>query len=243
MKAHLWNWIQSYANWIIVALLAIGIFVALVASEIALPLTLVIAALALAILRYRQAIKTFDFWAVDEWFHARLDSIGVREWHAPYRAAEFYCNPTVVKVRNEAAAEMNTIMMELIRSQNNNIESPASTGLSATGSPPGINTEKGSFARRRDTYDAAQIRHNQCNATLARELVALLTQGHLIAKGMLVQNDVAHSERIIPTSRWRILKFDISKAEASGQGLHYTGIVIGKKPVAAKKPQPSVAQS
>jgi hypothetical protein len=243
MKTHLWNWIQSYTNWIIVILLAIGIFVALIASEIVLPLTLIIAALALAIVRYWQAIKTFDFWALDEWFHARLNSIGVREWHAPYRAAEYFCNPTVVKVRNEAAAEMNTIMMELIRGQNTNIDGPASTDLSAPRHPPETNPEKGSFARRRDTYDAAQIRHNQCNAALARELVALLAQDHLIAKGMLVRNDIAHSERIIPTSRWRILKFDISKAEASAQGLNYTGIVIGKKPVPAKKLEPAVTQS
>src|SRR5665647_69167 len=55
------------------------------------------------------------------------------------------------------------------------------------------------------------------------------------------RDDVAQSERIIPTSRWRVMSLDIAKAQASGLGWHYTGIVVGKRPKAretAKPPNP-----
>jgi hypothetical protein len=243
MKNYLLNWIWAHANWIILVLFAIGIFVAFIASNIALPLALIVAAVTVAVIRHWQAIKSFDSWALDEWLHTRLDSIGISEWSAPYRAAELYCNPTVVKVRNEAAAEMNSIMMELIRSQNGDSDDPAGPGLSTRERPHRSKTERGSDARLHERYDAAQIRHNQCNTALAREMIVQLAHGNLLAKGLLVENDIAQSERIVPSSRWRVLRFDISKAEASGQGLHYTGIVIGKKPVVAKKSKPPIRQS
>jgi len=65
---------------------------------------------------------------------------------------------------------------------------------------------------------------------LSRDLHRQLIAGTLMAKGLPTQNETMRSERIIPKSRWRIMNLDISKAEASGRGLHYIGIVIGKKP-------------
>src|SRR6185503_7705568 len=122
MKYTLLEWVRAHTNWIILAILAVGFFVALIANSVILPLVLIASALTLATIRYWQAIKTFDFFAFDEWLHGRLDSIGVQEWHAPYRAADVYCTPTVVKTRNEAAAEMNSIMMELIRGQAKSVD-------------------------------------------------------------------------------------------------------------------------
>src|SRR6185503_16565083 len=145
-----------------------------------------------------------------------------QEWYAPYRAADVYCTPAVVKIRNEAAAEMNSIMMELIRRREKSVEaSPSAAHQGGSVGRP--------LATSHASYEAAQVRLNQCNTSLSRELAALLARGELVSKGLLVQNDVARSERAVPASRWRILNLDISKAEASGRGLIYTGIVIGKK--------------
>jgi hypothetical protein len=83
--------------------------------------------------------------------------------------------------------------------------------------------------RRHADYEAAQVRLDQNNLALARGLLSQLVVGSLVAKGMPTQNDVTHSELIIPASRWRIMDLNIAKAEASGRGLHYIGVVIGKK--------------
>jgi len=78
-------------------------------------------------------------------------------------------------------------------------------------------------------YEAAQAKHDENNLALAHDLLRQLAAGDLVAKGLSTTNDTPQSERIIPTSRWRVMRFDISKAEAFGHGLNYIGIVIGKK--------------
>jgi hypothetical protein len=220
VKSHLAMWIKAYANWAAAVLFVAALFTSLVANSFVVPLVLF--ALTIALVSYGNwtAIRTFDIWAFDEWFRTRLDAIGTRDWQAPYQAAETYCSVPVVMARNEAAASMNTIMMELVKDG---------------GSPLNSSTLP---TRRHADYDTAQVRFNHCNSVLGRELVAYLAQGHLIAKGLLVQDDIAKSERIIPTSRWRVLSLDLAKADASGQGWHYTGVVIGKRPA---KPQPQKA--
>lgn len=240
MNSRLANWITAYAGWAAIALLIIAIFSGLIATSIAFPLFLLVAACALAILHYWEALKTFDFWALDEWIRTRRDSIGVRDWHSPHHAAELFCSPVVVRARNEAAAEMNSVMMELIRDPNRSARAPAG------GDPPtaaNAITSANSPARSHTHYEAAQIRYNQCNAALSRELLAQLTRGDLLAKGLLMRNDVALAERIIPTSRWRVMSLDIAKANASGPGWSYTGIVVGKKPIMGKKAKPPNAKS
>jgi hypothetical protein len=226
MNIRLPHWFQPYAGWAALALTLIAFFVSLVGSNAALPLSLLAVAIAIAAVRYWDVIKSFDFWAFDEWIRARYDSLGVREWHSPYHAVEMYCSSTIAKARNEAAAEMNTIMMELIRAKG---PVAAATGAAFT-----TNTDSrlgsADTARRHASYDAAQTRHNQCNTALSREVIAQLIRGDLIAKGLPLESDVAKSERIIPASRWRVMSLDISKAKASGSGLSYEGIVLGKKP-------------
>jgi hypothetical protein len=226
MKTKLLNWLWSYARWIILAMLVIAFFIGVIGSNAVLPLGLTAIALAFAVLRYWDEIRAFDFWAFDEWVRTRMDSMGVREWNSPYHAAEIYCSQVTAKARNEAAAEMNIIMMELIRAKE-----PA--GASASGAFTMESNLRGATdaSRRHANYDAAQVRHNQCNAALSRELLAQLARGDLIAKGLPIERDTTKSERIIPTSRWRVMSLDISKAKASGSGLSYEGIVIGKKPV------------
>ena len=130
---------------------------------------------------------------------------------------------------------MNTIMMELIRAKG---PVAASAGAAFT-TDADFRLEGADTARRHASYDAAQIRHNQWNTALARELIAQLIRGDLIAKGLPLESDIAKSERIIPASRWRVMSLDISKAKASGSGLSYEGIVIGKKPHNPKAASPT----
>ena len=96
-------------------------------------------------------------------------------------------------------------------------------------------------------YEAAQVRHEQSNAALGRELASQLVSGKLMAKGLLVSQGAAKSERIIATPRWRLLELNIAKSEASGPAGEYAGIVIGKPTITpaperklpAKAPQPA----
>ena len=235
MYAGFTNLIKAYANWLVLILLAAGIFSALIANTVAFPLILIVAAVGLAAFRYWAAIREFDLWAFDEWVRTRLDSIGVHDWQAPYHAAESYCNPTLVTARNDAAAKMNSIMMELVKDEGRAFGGPTDT----TGYSRRLDSFSSASATRHADYDLAQVRFNQCNVALARELLVRLARGDLIAKGLLMQKDVAKSERIIPTSRWRVMGLDIAKAEASGPGWSYTGVVIGKKPIPAKKLEPA----
>jgi hypothetical protein len=230
MKSKLPVWLWSHERWIILALLLIAFFTGVVGNNPILPLSLVVVAAGLAVFRYWDAIKSFDFWALDEWIRARMDSVGVREWHSPYHAAEIYCSPAIARARNEAAAQMNSLMMELIRGK----DAVARAGA-ASSADRGFRLERTDPARQHASYDAAQATLNQSNAALARELLAQLVRGDLIAKGLPLENDIVKSERIIPMSRWRILSLDISKAKASGSGLSYEGIVIGKKPPSRKR--------
>ena len=227
MPTGLFNLIRVYVNWVALVLLAAGLFTAVIARSPAVPLGLIGAAICIAAIRNWEAIRDFDVWALDEWMRARVDAIGVRDWQAPYHAAEIYCNQNVVRARNDAATTMNVIMMELVKDEGRPVFSRAdATHLRGSDS-----------SRRHADYDEAQTRFNQCNATLARELRGFLVHGHLMAKGLLMQKDVAKSERIIPTARWRIMNLDIAKAEAWGAGWSYSGVVIGRKPMPERKPQ------
>lgn len=240
MKSQLTNWISPYAGWAALVLLVAAIFGGLIAANYAFPLTLLAAAAALAVFRFWQPFKTFDFRALDEWVRMRFDFLGVRGWHAPHHAAEMYCSQVVVRTRNEAAAEMNIIMMELIRGQERIAGVPAGASLTAHAE---LNTFEINRTDRNAKYDAAQIRYNQCNTALSRELLAHLARGDLLAKGLPTRDDVAQSERIIPTSRWRIMSLDIAKAQASGLGWHYTRIVVGKRLKARKTVRPPAPQA
>jgi hypothetical protein len=236
LKSKLPDWLWSSARWIILAMLAIAFFIGVIGSNAFLPIGLIAIAAALATVRYWDELKAFDFWALDEWIRTRIDAMGVREWRSPYHSAEIYCSQVTAKARNEAAAEMNSIMMELIRT---NEPAGASTG-GAFATMPQDRTDARS---RHASYDAAQVRYNQCNAALSRELLAQLARGHLIAKGLPIEDGNAKSERIIPTSRWRVMSLDISKAKAAGPGICYEGIVIGKKPEKAAPQVPKAPKS
>jgi hypothetical protein len=228
--------IRPYAGWAALVLLVAGIFGNIVAANFAFPLTLLFGAAALAAFRYWDSLKTFDFWGLDEWARMRYDALGVRDWHAPHHAAEMYCSQVAVRTRNEAAAEMNTIMMELIRGQ----EHSAGDASISFADPKSFAPNR---TQQNAKYDAAQVRYNQCNAALSRELLTHLVRGDLLAKGLPTRDDVAQSERIIPTSRWRVMNLDIAKAQASGLGWHYTGIVVGLKPRPRKTAKPPAPQA
>ncbi len=203
MNSQLTNWIRRYAGWIIILLWAAAAFTAIVASKVAVPLTLIAVAAILTGVRYRSEIRSFDFWALDEWIATRYDAWGVTEWHPVYQASELYCRHDIGRARNEAAAQMNSIMMELLKDRRQ------ASVLHAD-------------------YDAAQTRYHQCNTALARELLAYLRRGDLFAKGIPTKDGEGKSERIIPTARWRVMDLDISKAAASGAGWSYIGLVVGK---------------
>lgn len=216
------NWIRPYAGWTALVLLVAALFDSLIATKAAFPLILLIAAAALAVVHFWYQLKTFDFWAVDEWARMRYEAFSVPDWHAPHHAAELFCSQVVVKTRDEAAAEMNTLMMELIRG---NDHGPAG----------GDDNRK----ERNAKYDAAQVRYAQCNTSLSRELLSYLVRGYLLAKGLPTQDNVALSEHIIPTSRWRVMTLDIAKAQATGLGWHYEGLVVGVKPRPRKPADPA----
>jgi hypothetical protein len=190
--------------WLATGMLVIAAFTGLVSDRFALPIILFVTAATLMVVVYWQSLKAFDFWAADEWVRTRLSLAGVRDWYPPYNAVEHFCDPKLVMGRNMAAAEMNAVMMELIKDP------------------------KSVAAKRNAAYDAAKIKHDQCNTALARALSAQLASGKLLAKGLPLRDDVTHSERAIPTAQWRILTLDIAKAEATGPGCYYSGIVIGK---------------
>jgi hypothetical protein len=238
VNSHLANWIRPYAGWAALALLVIGLFESLFAANFVLPLLFLLAAAGLATFRFWEPLKTFDFWAFDEWIRMRFDALGVHDWHAPHHAAEMYCSQVAVRTRNEAATEMNIIMMELIRGQERVANALTGNDLKAYADPTAFENNR---TDRNAIYDAAQIRFNQCNTALSRELLEHLVRGDLLAKGLPTRDDVALSERIIPTSRWRVMSLDIAKAQASGAGWHYTGIVVGKRPKVRKTAKPSAA--
>jgi hypothetical protein len=227
------NSIRPYAGWAAAALLAVAIFSGLIASTFALPMLLLFLAGALATFRYWDALNTFDVWALDEWIRTRGEAIGIFDWYSPHQAAELFCSPVVVKARNEAAAEMNAVMMDLVRNPGRSAHADAD--FSMHDHPAGADNDQ---RRQTSQHDAAQIRYSQCNAALSRELLALLQRGDLLAKGLLTQDDVARAERLIPTSRWRVMNLDIARGDASGHGWNYTGIIVGKKPIAARAPAP-----
>jgi hypothetical protein len=212
MKTNLASWIRSYATSAATLFCLAAIFIALTVGGTALPMALLCVGVGLFTFRYWGAIKGFDLWALDEWVRTRMESSGISEWHTPYHAAALFCDPTVARARNEASLIMNSTMMEMIKDPSRKGGGPADT-----------------VARHAD-YEAARARHDQMNIMLSRDLHRQLIAGTLMAKGLPTQNETMRSERIIPKSRWRIMNLDISKAEASGRGLHYIGIVIGKKP-------------
>lgn len=229
MNTYILNWIRGHATRLSILLLCAAAFSAVIADGVLFPLILVSTAVGLAVFRYWDAIKAFNLWGLSEWVNATIDSIGIREWHAPYHPVEKFCNPAAVSARNEAAAVMNSIMMELVKDQSRVADAPIGADPLDSPDPKKPAPLRGALASRHADYEAARIRHDQYNAALARELLKQLVSGDLIAKGLPVQHDVAESERVIPISRWRIMNLDIAKADASGRGWHYTGIIVGKK--------------
>lgn len=203
-------------------------FVGVISSSFILPLVLLAISVGLAVFRFWGDLRAFDTWTVDEWLRTRRNSFGIRDWLSPYQAAEHYCNPAVIKMRADAADEMNAIMMSLVGSSGH-LDYLADERNNVVKSQRPMSQDHKQF-------ESAQTRYSQCNTVLARELLFQLIDGRLIAKGLLMDGDVARSERVIPTSRWRILSLDIAKAEAGGNGWKYSGIILGKKLLAATSP-------
>ena len=229
-QTHYLSLVRPYAGWAALTLFVVGTFVGLVAAEVMLPLLLLSLGSAFAAFRYWEDFKILDIWRLDEWMRTRVDSLGIREWYSLDNAAQYYCDPGIVDLRNHAAAEMNTIMMELIKSSEQ--EPP--------GQPEGRPfSNNHPIAENHARYDAAQAKYALCTVALARELHEQLTRGTLLAKGSLAKNNVSLAERIIPTSRWRVMTLDMAKGNASGGGWHYTRILIGKKAAVAQQPPTS----
>ena len=226
MKTNLANWIRSYAILTAILLVLAATFVG---SIFALPLVLVCVAAFLVILRYWDTIKTFDLWTLDKWVRVRIGSIGIHDWYTPYHAANHFCDPTVVRARNDAAAKMNSIMMELVKERSIQTEVPADTDRTKNPEQERARSIRSGATVSYSDYEAARAGHTQYNLALACNLLKQLIAGDLMAKGSHVQNGIRQSERIIPTSRWNNMGLDISKSEASGHELHYVGIGIGKK--------------
>jgi hypothetical protein len=228
-RSHYFELIKPYASWAALMVFVVGTFIGLTTVHVLLPLMFLGCAVALVVFRYWESLKIFDIWTLREWVRSHQDAIGVRHWHAPHYAADHYCNPAVVNSRNEAAAEMNIVMMGLIKSPDRRMSSQPGESISTRP----VNSEND--AKHHTRYDAAQLKYNQCSLSLAADLHDQLKHGHLLAKGLLLHASVAGTEHIIPTSRWSVMSLDIVKGEASGGGWNYTDLLIGKKPVSLPK--------
>jgi len=221
------NWIRSYALLTAILLLLAATFV--LSITVVLALVLVCVAAFLVILRYWDTIKTFNLWTLDKWVRARIGTIGIRDWYSPYHAANHFCDPTVVRARNDAATKMNSIMMELVKERSIQTEVPADTDRSKNPEQERARSIRSGATVSYSDYEAARAGHTQYNLALARDLLKQLIAGDLIAKGSLVQTGTRQSDCIIPTLHWNNMSLDISKSDAAGHELHYVGIVIGKK--------------
>jgi hypothetical protein len=228
VKSHPANWIRIYAIWTAILILSAATFIALIANDVVLPLVLVCVTAILFVFRDWDAIKAFDLWALDKWARTRMGSIGIYEWHTPYHAAARFCDPTVVRARNDTAAKMNSIMMELVKEPSGRAAVSVETDRSKNSERERTRPSGSGVTVSYSAYEAARARHEQYNLALARDLLKQLIAGDLMAKGLPTQNGITQSECIIPTSHWNNMSLDISRSEASGRGLHYIGIVIGK---------------
>ena len=205
------QWIQTYGRWAaFLILLAAAYFIASIVYRAAPTSTfvLVLAAMIFIVFHYGRAIKNFDLHALDNWARNRMSMVGVHEWHTPYHAASRFCDPKVVRERNDAAAQMNSIMMEFIKERSPVPDMPINYSA----------------------YETARTKHEQYNTVLAGQLLEKLIAGDIIAKGSVRQDGITdNTERIIPSFNWNDMKLDILRSEASGGGLHYVSILIGKK--------------
>ena len=189
MESHFANLIRPYAGWAAVLLLVVAVYSGLIATKGTFPLLMFIAAGLLAGVRYWHTLKTFDIRAIQEWYRTRRDSIGVREWFSPYHAAALFCSPEIVKARDAAAAEMNSIMMELVRQPDRGPRTFGDFNRPADASRIGSNPTP-----NHSQYDAAHARFDRCNVALARELLAQLARIGKLRK-QLKRSDLGNAEK------------------------------------------------
>ena len=192
MISRLTNWIRGYATWAAILILSAATLSALIANGVVFPLVLVCLAVGLVIFRNWDAIKAFDLWAFDEWARAVTASIRIHEWHASNHAAELFCDPTIVKARNEAAAKMNYIMMNLIKEPSHIVGAPIEAG------PLKVLEQERATPGRHADHDAAQAEYEKNNLALSHDLLRQLIAGNLIAKGLL---DTMQSKHITQDPR------------------------------------------
>jgi hypothetical protein len=64
--------------------------------------------------------------------------------------------------------------------------------------------------------------------TVQRTFVERLSSGELIAKGLPVIAGETQPEHVIPADQWRVLALNFRRDTASGHGLVYVGIVVGR---------------
>jgi hypothetical protein len=230
VNIHITNWFRGYAMWAAVFILAAAVFIALTADGAILPLVLFFVAAALVIFRYWDAITALDVRVLNERVRAKIGAFGIHEWYTPYHAAEHFCDPEIVKARNEATLKMNSIMMDMINDPSRNVGTPVEGDPQKMQERERVVSSRSSMTQRDVDYEAARIIHDQTNDALSRELLRQLIAGTLMAKGLPTKDDTPEYERIIPSSSWKIMSLNISKVKANGRGLHYIGIVIGKKP-------------
>lgn len=140
--------------------------------------------------------------AFDEWVRTRYAAFGTDDWSSSYQASELFCRSDIVHARNEAASEMNSIMMELLKHRSH-------------------------VSQLHADYDAAQIRYDRYNTALGRELLGYLREGELFAKSMPLKDGAGKPELLTPAARWRVKRLDLAKGPASGAGWTYIGLVIG----------------
>ena len=203
--------VKLYAGFGAIGLCVLALYTGLISQNFVLPSSLFLGAAVLAIFRFRDDLRHIHIWKVQEWIWVRWNAFSVPAWLPPNQAAELCCAPDIVKSRNDASAEMNNIMMELVRAPNHERDNGQSE-------PTQLHL----------VYEAAQKRFASTTMTLSQELLKNLGEGKLIAKGLLMKGEEVRAERLISPSQWRSLVLDASKNTASGEGRNYSGLLIGK---------------
>jgi len=160
----------------------------------------------------------------------RIKSWSVPEWQIAYGARTDWGDSYSVNSLKEAKAELEKLVKEYDGLRQELADALKNHGRRGPSSPvteleaPEILAARDAVRTKQDEITQAQIRVNLREDSLQRELVSNLSSGELIAKGI----DQAQRECIIPAYQWRILKLDILNDSASGHGLSYVGVVIGK---------------
>lgn len=159
------------------------------------------------------------------------------KWYSPSFSIGKFADPELVKIRDEKSENRRksiTIEMILRRQLNQAIAKNPNRGIPSSISP------SPKVAQREEEYREKYQVHKDSEARIEVEYMAAvqdvennindqLRKGTLIARGFLQPVSANPGQILIPSEQWSILEMDFDKAIASGHGITYVGVEIGKR--------------